>query len=54
MSKFMTVAEVAKELRIAERTVRKLCQEGKIGASHPGLKYLIPPESLDEYLKIRR
>lgn len=51
---FYTVEEVAEKLRMSPRTVQLLCREGKIGASQPGRRYLIPVESLDEYLKIRR
>jgi excisionase family DNA binding protein len=51
--KFLTVAEVAGYIHVSERTVRDLCTKGKIGASHPGRKWLIPVESLFEYLKIR-
>jgi excisionase family DNA binding protein len=53
-SKFLTVEEVAKKIRASSRTVRKLCKDGVIGSTRPGRKYLIPAESLDEYLKIRR
>jgi excisionase family DNA binding protein len=51
---FLTVAEVAKKLRLSPRTVRGLCERGVLGSTQPGRKYLIPSESLDEYLKIRR
>jgi excisionase family DNA binding protein len=53
-SKFLTVEEFAKKVRASPRTVRKLCKDGVIGSSKPGRRYLIPVESLDEYLKIRR
>lgn len=54
MKDFLTVEEVAERLNLKPRTVQLLCSQGKIGSSRPGRKYLIPPESLDEYLKIRR
>jgi len=54
MSDFLTIEEVAEKIRMSPRAVRQLCQDGKIGFTRPGKKYLIPVESLDEYLKIRR
>lgn len=51
---FMTVEEVAKTLRCSTRCVQALCSTGRIGSTKTGKRYLIPRESLDEYLKIRR
>jgi excisionase family DNA binding protein len=34
--------------------MQALCKKGKIGSTWTGKRYLIPQESLDEYLKIRR
>lgn len=51
---FYTVKTVARKLNLSERGVQSLCKQGKLGHSKPGKAYLIPPESLDEYLKIRR
>ena len=53
-NKFLTVEEVAIELHLKPRTVQDLCHQGKLGYSKPGRRYLIPRESLDEYLQIRR
>ena len=54
MQEFLTVDDVAKVLKLSPRGVQKLCASGKLGFSKPGRKYLIPRESLDEYLQIRR
>jgi excisionase family DNA binding protein len=51
---YLTVKEVADILRLAERTVQRLCRQGKIGSTKLGKHYRIPQESLDEYQKIRR
>jgi excisionase family DNA binding protein len=52
--KYMTVAEVAEELRLTPKGVQRLCRDKILGSSKPGKSYLIPRESLDEYLKIIR
>lgn len=54
MTDFLTTKEVAEKLNLKPRNVQYLCEQGKLGSSKPGRKYLIPKESLDEYLKIRR
>lgn len=54
MTDFLTADQVAKELCITTNAVARLCRDKKLGASHPGRKWLIPRESLDEYLQIRR
>jgi excisionase family DNA binding protein len=51
---YLMVEEVAKTLRISVRAMQQLCRDGKIGSTRTGKRYLIPQESLDEYLKIRR
>ena len=51
---FMTVEEVAAVLRIKPRTVQAICNSGKIGATKTGRRWLIPKESLDDYLRIVR
>jgi len=51
---FLTVKEVAEILRVSPRAVQQLCQDRKIGFTKIRKGYLIPRESLDEYLKIRR
>ena len=52
--KYLTVEEVATTLRISRRAVQAMCRDGRIGSTMAGKRYLIPQESLDEYLKIRR
>ena len=54
--KYLSVAEVAAETGYSVRTIRKLCKEGRIGSSQPERRgrYLIPRESLDEYMSVRR
>lgn len=52
--KYLTVDEVAGILRVNVRTVQTYCRKGVIGATKTERNYLIPRESLDEYLKIRR
>jgi excisionase family DNA binding protein len=53
-SKYYNVEEVAEIMRMSERNIQKLCREGKMGSTRTGKSYLIPQESLDEFLKIRR
>lgn len=52
--KYLTVQEVAEELNLTVKGVQRLCRVGTLGASRPGKSYLIPRESLDDYLKIVR
>jgi len=54
MTKYLTVAEVARKIRMSDRGVQGICRKGLIGATKAGKHWLIPQESLDEYLKIRR
>jgi excisionase family DNA binding protein len=51
---YLTTREASEILKITAWHVQRLCRDGVIGSSHPGRKYLIPVESLEEYLKIRR
>ena len=53
-SLYYNTSEVADILRMSERNIQKLCRDGKLGSTRTGKSYLIPQESLDEYLKIRR
>jgi excisionase family DNA binding protein len=50
----LSVEQVAEILKIAPRTVQDLCRKGRLGGSRPGRRWLIPRESLEEYLKVRR
>jgi excisionase family DNA binding protein len=51
---YLTTDEAGEILHITPWHVSRLCRDGVIGCSHPGRRYLIPVESLEEYLKIRR
>ena len=53
-TKYYDTDEVAAIMRMSPRNVQKLCRDGKLGSTRTGKSYLIPQESLDEYLKIRR
>jgi excisionase family DNA binding protein len=54
--KYYTVDEVAEKIRKKPRYVRYLCAQGTLGATKPrgARAWLIPKESLDDYLKIIR
>lgn len=54
MSDFLTVEEVADKIHTGKRNVQRLCRDGVIGSTRSGRRYLIPPESLDNYLNIVR
>jgi len=49
-SRFVTVAEVAEELRVSNMTVYRLVQTGKIPAVRVGRSYRIRSGDLDRYL----
>ncbi len=49
--KFYTIEEVAKILRVNERTVRKLIDRGELKTTRVGRQYRISQEQLDEYLQ---
>jgi excisionase family DNA binding protein len=53
---YYTVNEVAEKIRKKPRYVRYLCAQGVLGATKPreARAWLIPKESLDDYLKIIR
>ena len=52
MCKVMNVREVAKELGIAQATVRKLIREGEIPSFRPSpRRIVIPVTSFDEWLR---
>lgn len=51
---FLTVEEAAKILNMSPKGVQRLCREKILGNSKPGKSFLIPPESLEEYLSIIR
>ncbi len=49
--KFYTVEEVAKILRVNERTVRNLIEAGELRATRVGRQYRISEEALQEYIE---
>jgi len=51
---FFTTDEVADILRVSRKAVTDMCRLGRIGATKVGERWLIPRESLDVYLNIRR
>jgi excisionase family DNA binding protein len=51
---FLTAPEVAKVLRIDVWQAVKLCREGKLPATKPGLKWLITPADLQAYIDAGR
>lgn len=46
----LTVAEVARELRVSAATVRRWCEEGRLESIRPGRAYRIPRRALEELL----
>lgn len=53
MHNILTVSEVAEELGITEVTVRRYCQQGRLGEKI-GRQWLITRSELDEFKKNRR
>jgi excisionase family DNA binding protein len=49
-SGFLTVAEVASQLRVSNMTVYRLVQAGEIPAVRVGRSYRIREDDLDKYL----
>jgi len=49
-SRFVTVAEVAKLLRVSNMTVYRLVQAGQLPAVRVGRSYRIREEDIDKYL----
>jgi excisionase family DNA binding protein len=49
-SRFVTVAEVAKQLRVSNMTVYRLVQAGQLPAVRVGRSYRIQEEDVDRYL----
>lgn len=49
-SRFVTVAEVAKQLRVSNMTVYRLVQAGDLPAVRVGRSYRIQEEDVDRYL----
>ena len=49
-SRFVTVAEVASQLRVSNMTVYRLVQAGQLPAVRVGRSYRIREEDVDKYL----
>ena len=49
-SKFVTVAEVAGQLRVSNMTVYRLIQSGQLAAVRVGRSYRIRESDMDRYL----
>ena len=49
-SRFVTVAEVADQLRVSNMTVYRLVQSGQLPATRVGRSYRIREEDVDRYL----
>jgi excisionase family DNA binding protein len=49
-SRFVTVAEVAKQLRVSNMTVYRLVQAGDLPAVRVGRSYRIQEDDVDRYL----
>ena len=52
-SRFVTVAEVADQLRVSNMTVYRLVQSGDLPAVRIGRSYRIREEDVDKYLEAR-
>lgn len=48
---FMTVAEVAKAMRVSKMTVYRLVHAGDLAAVRVGRSYRVPKHVVDEYLR---
>jgi excisionase family DNA binding protein len=52
-SRFVTVAEVADQLRVSNMTVYRLVQSGELPAVRIGRSYRIREDDVDKYLAAR-
>lgn len=52
-SRFVTVAEVADQLRVSNMTVYRLVQSGELPAVRIGRSYRIREDDVDKYLSSR-
>lgn len=50
----LTVAEVARELRVDRRTVYRMIERGQLPAVQAGRLWRIPLEALESYLTVTR
>ncbi|SNS91463.1 DNA binding domain-containing protein, excisionase family [Micrococcales bacterium KH10] len=49
-TKFLTVAEVAEQMRVSKMTVYRLVHSGELPAVRVGKSFRVPQRALDEYL----
>ncbi|MDO9379323.1 MAG: helix-turn-helix domain-containing protein [Nocardioidaceae bacterium] len=49
--KFLTVAEVATQMRVSKMTVYRLVHGGDLEAVRVGRSFRVPEHAVDEYLK---
>jgi excisionase family DNA binding protein len=52
--RFLTVAEVAEELRVSGMTVYRLIHSGELRAVRVGRSFRVPTDAVDEYLSTGR
>lgn len=52
-AKFLTVAEVASQMRVSNMTVYRLIKAGELGAVRVGKSYRIREDDIDRYLAAR-
>ena len=52
MEEVLTLEEVAEKLRLNERTVTRLINDGKLRGIRIGNRYRIPRIALDEFLQL--
>ena len=48
--RFLTVAEVAADMRVSDMTVYRLIHSGQMRAVRVGRSFRVPPEALEDYL----
>lgn len=49
-TKFLTVAEVAEQMRVSKMTVYRLVHSGELPAVRVGKSFRVPQKALDDYL----
>jgi excisionase family DNA binding protein len=52
-ARFLTVAEVADQMRVSNMTVYRLIKAGELGAVRVGKSYRIAEDDMDRYLASR-
>jgi len=52
-ARFLTVAEVASQMRVSNMTVYRLIKAGELGAVRVGKSYRIADHDIDRYLQSR-